>query len=230
MKIEFVSVSSLRVNQAHLGSVVDIVRESYADPDAVLAAALADADTAYLGFDDSSELESFFLVRKSGPTISSGSGPKPTMYLGLSATRGDSKGSGRIVRLYRRLILDAQSDPALASAIAWGTTATPVAFAVVQSLFTEVEPRPDGEFTTQGAHAAAQLVRGLGREPDPNQPFVIRGLASYRYASAERERIAHITHKKRFTLFDRLGIDERRGDRLLLVCKVPAPSGGGRDP
>ena len=40
---------------------------------------------------------------------------------------------------------------------------------------------------------------------------------------AERRRLAEVCRAKSFSLFDRLGVDESRGDRMLFVAAVPAP-------
>jgi hypothetical protein len=56
--------------------------------------------------------------------------------------------------------------------------------------------------------------------PQHTNPFVLKGVAvGTRYSPAEYGRIMMLTEKHDFRLFKNLGIDEREGDRLLVLCR-----------
>jgi hypothetical protein len=202
-------------------ALVDVLGESYLAPETVLARGLERADVAYLALDARATPAAFFLVGQRGAPVRTAAGATPTIYLGLSAARSEARGTGRAGRLFERFIDDARAAHRGASPVLWATTATPAGFALIHRLFDAAEPREDGTHTEEGASVARQLAGALGRA-DGGHPFVLRNFASTRYAPAERERIARLARTKGFSLLDRLGIDEARGDRLLLLCRVPA--------
>jgi hypothetical protein len=105
----------------------------------------------------------------------------------------------------------------------WGTTATPIVLAAVRKLFADTQPLDDGTFSDESARVARAVGRRLGRDPIAgSHPFVFRELAAgVHHSEQERRRIAAVREAKRFTLLDRLGVDEARGDRLLFVARIP---------
>lgn len=55
---------------------------------------------------------------------------------------------------------------------------------------------------------------------------MLHGIADgTRYSASERRRIAKVCARKQFSLFARLGIEETRGDRLLIVARTPPDIG-----
>jgi len=51
---------------------------------------------------------------------------------------------------------------------------------------------------------------------------VMKGAGRARFSDAERDRICRIAADMNFTLFEELGIDDRNGDLLLVICKLPS--------
>jgi steroid delta-isomerase-like uncharacterized protein len=158
----------------------------------------------------------------------------PTLNAGLTAARPDQKGNGASIRLYRHVVSEAQERERLQQCklIVWGTLGSPIAYRIAREVFADLEPLPDGTYS-EGAGQIARAVRrklGFARTPGAH-PFVFpRLVAGVRFTEAERRRLADVCRAKSFSLFDRLGVDEARGDRLLFVAAVPARDQPVRSP
>ena len=208
--------------------IADLIAHSYVDPTALLEREFDHNDLLYYVRDDEGRLVAFFMVARERLTIDGGS--IPAVFLGLSATSRDTKGSGRVRRLYASFIAEARGwqralDRPL---LLWATTATPSAYHAADLLFDCLEPGLDGACSREGAAAANALRRryGLGPAGADEHPFVLPAVAAgTRYSPDEESRIDSICRQKGFDLFARLGVDQRRGDRLFLVCRVPERAG-----
>jgi len=213
----------------HAGSrinreIAELVAHSYVDATALLAREFAHNDVLYYIRDEEGRLATFFMVSRECLHIDGV--PTPSVFLGLGATSRRTKGSGLVRRLYQAFLAEARGwQQALdRPLLLWGTTATPSAYHGVSLIFADLQPRPDGSFTAEGATIANVLRRryGLGPLADGGNPFVMHGVATAtRYSPEEEARIAAICRDKGFDLFDRTGVDQRLGDRLLVLCRVP---------
>lgn len=213
---------SLRADTALLDQIRTLVAPSYEDPAAILARELASCDVAYLLVGPDRTLLSLFLVGFHGLSVNHE--PAEALYMGLSATRPDLKNHGLVHGLYRQAQADARTreDQAGKRLIVWGTTVHPSPFRAVHNIWANVEPRSDGTFTDTGAERALALRQHLQVPPPTGHPFVLHGIAQgTRYSSAELARIDRVKLKHGFGLFESLGVDEAKGDRLLVVCEVP---------
>jgi hypothetical protein len=130
------------------------------------------------------------------------------------------------MRLYRHVVSEAQEWERLhhQRLIVWGTTATPIAFFIARKVFANLQPSVDGTYSDESAQVARAVRRRLGVGQVPSShPFVFpRLVAGARFTEEERLRVAEVSRAKRFSLFDRLGIVEAEGDRMLFVAEIPA--------
>src|SRR5262245_22292513 len=150
----------------------------------------------------------------------------PALYTGLSATRPDQKSTGKAGKLYNYCVLDARQweEHHRARLTVWGTTATPIVFFAAHKVFADVQPTLAGAYSEESACLARAVARRMGvSRPAGTHPFVFPQLAAgVRYSEEERHRLAAVRRTSQFDLFDRLGVDEARGDRLLFVGGIPA--------
>lgn len=199
-----------------------LVAPSYEDPTALIAREFEHCDTLYLARNENDCLISFFMVAWEGIKIRNALAP--SVYLGLSATSQDTKNTGIVRQLYTNFISDGADWERRNNCrlLLWGTTATPSAFFAVQTLFAEAQPDLEGGFSFEAAEIALHLRQQLCFSVDRLDPFVLRGVAlNTRYSPKELARIDLICKKRNFLLFERLGINERNGDRLLFICRIP---------
>src|SRR5262249_19523830 len=151
----------------------------------------------------------------------------PTLNAGLTAARPDQKGTGTSIRLYRHAVSEAQEREQVQQRklIVWGTLASPIAYRIARKVFANLQPSLDGTYSEDAERVARAVQRKLRVAQTPGaHPFVFpRLVAGVRFTEAERRRLADVCRAKSFSLFDRLGIDEVRGDRLLFVAAVPDP-------
>ena len=207
--------------------IAGLVAHSYVDATALLEREFAHNDLLYYIRDDLGRLVTFFMVARECLLVEGR--PTPGVFLGLSATSRQTKGSAVVRRLYETFVAEARGWERVLDRplLLWATTATPSAYHAVNLLFADLQPTPDGGYTTEGAIRANALRRLYGLSPagSNEHPFVMRDVATgTRYSAEEETRIGVICKEKRFDLFERTGVDQRMGDRLLLTCRVPERS------
>ena len=211
--------------------IADLVAPSYVDATALLERELAHNDLLYYIRDEDRRLVTFFMIARESVAVEGDL--IPAIFLGLSATSQQTKGSGLYRTLFQAFIEDARTwQQALARPLLlWATTATPSSYHGARMMFDSLEPRPDGSCEAESATVANALRAryGLGPVDPPGNPFVMKGVASgTRYSPEEEARLAAICRKTGFDLFDRIGVDQRNGDRLLVTCRLPiGPRNGG---
>jgi hypothetical protein len=210
-------------------AILQLVQPSYEDPAGVLAREFEHCDTIYLARDDDDNLVAFFMVAWETLTFKGES--LPTVYLGWTGASESARAAkvvwqGFYEQLYGSFMSDAldwekKSGRRL---LFWGTTATPSGYFALQRGFVELEPRIDGTYSAEGAEIARHLQHRMGttNQEGESHPFVLHGVAKdTRYSQKETERIEQICRKKGLTLFKELGVEERNGDRLLFICRLP---------
>lgn len=227
LAIEVISGDELRRNAWLRTELALIAAPSYDDATAILAREVADCTHLYIGRDPAGLLAGFFMTSRDYLTTDHG---LPLVHVGWSATRHDLKNSGATMALFERCILDTQAwEKQLGRrALLWSTTASPTIYLGVSRFLADVEPRRDGTYSADGARFAALLRAKLGAAApaDGEHPFAVRGIATgTRYSLSERERIARVSDRKQFSLFDDLGIDESRQDRLIFIARTPPDIG-----
>ncbi len=221
-RIERRSAHEVRCDQELVARIRTILEASYEDPACLLARELARATVIYLGSSQGS-LVCFFMLMWHLLPLPDGTS-MPSVYLGLSASNAATKGRGFTIRLYKRFIADAvgwegsDGQPLFL----WGTTASPLVLRIVHRVFGSVCPDREGRYSELAAVHAQAIRRYLSlSESDFVHPLVLPGIArDTRYRDEERSR-----HMKDISgpddIFDRLGISESRGDRLLFMAALP---------
>ncbi|MBN9518159.1 ester cyclase [bacterium] len=213
---------AFRADPALLAEIATVAADSFLDTTDRLTRELDRCDTLYLLRGPTGELDCFFLVAHHHLDV--GGHQIPALYLGLSAARPEVKGTGLAVRLYDRCAVDARGWERAHGArlVAWAMTVTPGVYRAACRVFAGVQPDLDGEYTPAlRRRQPAQCGRGSdsGRRGGGGHPFVLPGVAGVRYTDGERRRTP--ARPERAALFGRLGVEETRGDRLLLVAQVP---------
>jgi hypothetical protein len=225
MIVQTIARDAFRYDAGLKEEIFNLLRPSYEDPTSLLERELEHCDTLYVARGIDGRLMAFFLVAWEPLTVNGET--LQSVYLGLSATSQETKGSGIVRNLYERFRCDASSweRENRRQLVLWGTTATPSAYAGANLLFDQLAPRADGSYSPWAAGVANIIRRRFSladKEADSN-PFVLRAVAhKTRYSKAEVDRIKTIVERTNFTLFRQLEIDEPRGDRLLLICRCPS--------
>jgi len=215
---------SFRNDESLRATIYKLVEPSYQDPTALIAREFEHCDTLYLAKDEDGNLVAFFMV--AWETLNVSGELLQAVYLGLSATSEDTKNTGIVRELYSHFISDGARWEQCTGRklLLWATTATPSAFYAAHIFFKETQPDFEGRYSQESAEIAQHLHRrmGVSTKDVGSHPFVLRNMATNtRYSETELARIELICRKKNFLLFDGLGINERNGDRLLLICRIP---------
>ena len=200
-----------------------VAAPSYVDPTEFLEVTFARSTHMYVARDGAG-IAAFFCA--AWERLDVGAERRDAVYMGLSATRQDLKGRGVVKRVFDRFVEDAAAWESEHGRrlILWGKTATPTMFRGLRTVFPELEPRLDGTYTELGAQvaAAARVEHGLPAVLPGVHPFVLPRVTAdtTRYSAQERERIG-TRRRNSETLLHRLGIDETRGDRIVVFTPVP---------
>lgn len=229
MMISEIRDGAFREDENLRQAILQLVQPSYENPTAVLAREFEHCDTIYLAKDDEDNLVAFFMV--AWETLMVKGEALPTVYLGWTGASEGARAAGVVwqgfyEQLYGSFMSDALDWEKKTGRrlLFWGTTATPSGYFALQRGFVELEPRIDGTYSGEGAEIALHLQRRMGivNHASESHPFVLHGVAKdTRYSAKEAERIELICQKKGFALFKKLGVEERNGDRLLFICRLP---------
>jgi hypothetical protein len=221
--IHVIRAGAFRRDAELLAAVADIAAASFHDQAGRLESVLARCDTLYLARDERGEVMCFFLV--AWESLSIDGVDVPALYGGLCAARPSQKGMGTAVKLFNCCMADAQRWERRRGErlVVWGLTATPSVLLPIRKVFANVQPAGDASYSDRAGRVALAVRPRLGVPPQSGAPpFALPGVAAgVRYTERERRRVEAVCRAKRFSLFDRLGIDEARGDRLLFVAEVP---------
>jgi len=221
VNITVLSDDEFRSNSGLHEEIIRLASPTYEDPSALLIPAIIQFDTAYLARDDDGRLLSFFM--HGYDEIILADRILPAIHLGWTCATQDTKGSHLVRALYEQFLKDAQAaqDAEGIDFTLWGTTATPVGFHLYHKYFADVAPDVQGNYSSEALEIANALRARLSCEHSETHPFVLSGVSRARFAEQEKERIDQIAQNKNFSLFDELKIDERNGDRLLVICRLP---------
>jgi hypothetical protein len=101
----------------------------------------------------------------------------------------------------------------------WATTATLTVLKLLGS-FCHHEPKIDGSFTEAGEAIARKIGQLYKLPSDQSNPFIVRGLAhDTQYSKEENLRMELATRRKGSHVLEQFRIDERAGDRLIVVVR-----------
>jgi hypothetical protein len=222
-EIRRIDGAAFRDDPELLAAMNELVRPSYEGTPAVLDYEVSICDTLYLLSDDAG-LVCFFLAGATELAVADA--PLPAVFMGLSATREGTKGSGQVRVLFRAFASDVREREACLGTriLLFATFATPSTFYTFELLFSDVAPLRDGSYRSDYLPALPAIQRFLRSQADPVCPFRLPAHAKgTRYSLAERQRIADICLRKDFKLFEKLDIDESRGDRLIICAHAGPP-------
>jgi len=217
---------SFRSDRRLTKAMGDLLAPSYEDATSLLERELAHCDTLYAYY-EGEQLAFFYMTANENFALDDGQ-VVPCTYGGLSCAHEELKNSGAINKVYceafaEQCVLQEENRQ---RRLGWATTATPSAYYFSQLVMEDFVPCLDGSYPPQTIRLAAMLRRANGYPgaAPGDHPFALRGVApGTQYSDSERARIEHVCRKKEFTLFEKLGIDETRGDRLLMFGWLPAP-------
>jgi GNAT superfamily N-acetyltransferase len=147
------------------------------------------------------------------------------VFLGLSSVSPDYKGKGIGGRLYRAFMEDGRAwELAQGRQLVWWFhTASSVVARSFWKIASEIAPQPDGRCDDELLWILRCISQAYGMDAyaSGSVPFLLRGYAKARYASSEVERLDALRAGAGEDLLSRLGVNERNGDRLLFVGRIP---------
>ena len=222
-QFQIVRDGAFRHDQELKAAITAVTAASFIDEVDRLDREIDRCDTLYLLRDEGGDVLCFLMVAWEALDIDGRQ--EPALYTGLTAARPDLKSTGNAMKLYRFFVSDAQRWEELhrKKLIVWGTMASPIVFFAARSLFANTQPSGDGTYTDEAGRVARAIRRrlGVGLTPGANPLVFHRLAAGVRFLEEERRRIAQVCEAMQFFLFDRLGIDEAEGDRLLYIAEIP---------
>jgi hypothetical protein len=154
-----VEIASEPITQdlAVIDELHELIRPSYEKATTLLARETCFCDTLYTLRGPNDNLVAFFMVAWHQLELDDTS--IQAVYLGLSATRQDTKSTGSVRHVYQRFANDARrwEHRTGKELLLWFTTATPSAYYAAQRLFDGLQPRTNGTYTSHGKRVANAL-------------------------------------------------------------------------
>jgi hypothetical protein len=212
---------TLRNDITLMAKLYELAEPSYQDPTAVIQRESNCCTHLYLLLRNNS-ISAFYLcayelVRHQAKLI-------PMIYMGLCVSNQADKNSGLFYHLLNKMQQDglAWQKEQEHDVLLWYTTATPSAYHAASQIFSDHMPRIDGSYSVETEEYAIAIRKHMGWSIPQGHPLVLPGVAvGTCYSEQELNRIAAICQRKNFSLFNNLGIDETKGDRLLGICRLP---------
>ena len=204
--------------------LLPVARDAYEDAELLILKDLRMSDRVYLLRDQDGVVHGFLMAGFEQP-VDVSLAERRTAYVGLGAVRPDLRGTGSCLPLFRAFIRDGQLKEAQdgCSYLVWATTASPTVWNLFSGLFRDVAPvlgKPITQTQIEWANRIRASMR-TGRLQEPEDPFYWPNhKPDIRYSLAEWQRIQKETGGFPYRDFT---IDERRGDRLLMIGHLPSP-------
>jgi hypothetical protein len=142
-------------------------------------------------------------------------------YLGLSAARDEESGAA----VFERFASDARAEEQKRGRrlLLFTTAGTPFAVRTAHDFWADVQPARDASFRAEVLPLADAARAWLGSTVCLEYPFALPRLAG---CGADWRRMVDEGHGTTGEYFRQLGVEQARGERLLLLCSVPARDRG----
>lgn len=198
--------------------ILKIIKTSYENPIQLLKRAYQNNNIIYIA-KQCGDIVGFYMT---GETLCD-NGQK-FIYIGLSGVKESAKNAGIGKKLYINHMeeLSIRQHKEGKDIFCWATTASPSVLLAMTKIFEGVSPNQNGEYSQEARKNLITISKAKGITLNSSFPFLIKELASEtRYSIEEKYRISKYAKKRGFTLFDKIGLDESKGDRLIFIAKVP---------
>lgn len=149
-----------------------------------------------------------------------------TYYLGWSSCDEKYKGLGLAKLLYNSFFISCNEYEIELNdkILCWWTTATPIAFSWFNHNIENCQPNKNGEISSQARNFYNVLRKNKYSDIDfkEEEPFILRNYASETlYSDKENDKLNLITTQLDYKIFKEFPINERNGDRYLMLGYVP---------
>lgn len=213
-------VENFKNNRIVISEIYELTKPSYNDNSFVLEREISHCNTIYLLYDDENKLVAFLMVNFEKI------GNYPTFYMGLSGCSHLHKGKGYAKYLYNTFFIDCnKKEKELKNKIlCWWTTATPIVFHWFNLNIDKCEPNLNGEISEFGLEMFELIVKNKYKNIsfDPKCPFLLYQVAEKTtYSDIEVQRLLKIKEQLKIKAFEIYKIDERKGDRYLMIGFAP---------
>ncbi|NEV93023.1 hypothetical protein G3567_02535 [Psychroflexus sp. YR1-1] len=207
------------VSETELSQIKSILKPFYVDIESLVERELKLNNFIYLYQDKASHILGFFMVNfpqfnKTGNNF---------IYLGLSCASKHKKNIG--FSLYAKFTLDAyQLEKEFKTKIyLYGTTATSTLLRLLTKVWSNLRPSLEGEYSQNDKVLSEKIKPLLNYKSNADDhPFVLKKHASKTlYSPAEKVRINAYAIKNKIRLFEKIGVCEEEGDRLLVILEIP---------
>lgn len=208
-----------KVSETELSQIKSILKPFYTDIGSLVVRELELNNYVYLYQDKASQILGFFMVNF--PQVNNLG--HNFIYLGLSCASKHEKNIG--FSLYAKFTLDAyQLEKEFNTKIyLYGTTATPTLLRLLTKVWSNLRPSSEGDFSQNDKVLAEKIKPLLNYKNNAEEhPFVLKNYASKTlYSPAEKARILAYATKNKIHLFEKIGVREEEGDRLLVILEIP---------
>ena len=147
------------------------------------------------------------------------------VYLGLSCTDIHATDKKLASSTYLHFSIDGYNyeQQHNTKLLLYGTTATPLILTTLPKVWDRVKPALDGSYDTEDKSLITMIRKHLRQDAlSDEHPFVLKNYAkNTQYSAPEKARLAQIEDKFQIDTFKQLNICEQKGDRLLIMCKIP---------
>ena len=218
--MHFEKRTAYQYDEPLLAELYELIAPSYASTGKHILHDIELCDELYALREETGRLAAFFMV---GYHELNG---QLNCYLGLSACREEFKGQRLVSRLYNAFLADCRAKELEQGQriLLYSTTVRPEVFSRLGKALAQPSPDAAGRCSAKGLDSLRQLAEAHYAHAtwNPDTPYLLRGAAiGVRYSESERERIAEVASQQPDSFFNSVALNERNGDRLLVVGYTP---------
>lgn len=207
------------ISKTELSQIKSIIKPFYVEIESLIERELKLNNYIYLYQDKASHILGFFMVNI--PKLKTSD--YNFIYLGLSCASQHEKNIG--FSLYAKFTLDAyQLENEFKFKIyLYGTTVTSTLLRLLTKVWRNLRPSLEGKYSQNDKVLAEEIKLLLNYKNNADEhPFVLKKMASNTlYSHAEKARINAYATKNNIHLFEKIGVKEQEGDRLLVILEIP---------
>ncbi|MHC1707701.1 MAG: hypothetical protein AB9842_09285 [Bacteroidales bacterium] len=220
--VEIIPKNSPDNNETLRQEMIDVLHHAYVYPEKVI-------DKRFYA------LDKIFLLRKEKKLvgfccyfltdIETTSETIPSVFLGIMAAAPAIQNSGLILKVMEAMLEDLRNTNPLPGhpRLIWATTASPSSLAIFRHYFQKVSPDENNTLRPEHIEYEKAMRKTLlqGKPDQEYKSLVVKDVTPQSiYSEQETKRISLIQKKDPENIFTLLGIDESKGDRLIMIGEL----------
>lgn len=200
-----------------------ISEAAYEQPEAIIRYSIEPNDTVYCLLNEKDETEGILFTNWADQSLLLTDNQQiKCIYIGWGVVRPVSQGKGIFRQMLEFLRAEVFSYFQMdrKPLCLYARTASPQVYRRLKRVFANLQPESDGQFSEDVLPIVTMLRSSWSQPVKDEHPFALYKAARYHYSSTHAAIIEQDSRQRPVVLFENLSINERKGDRLLMLTLI----------